>query len=680
MAQPSVTQYFNSRKRSAADDLCTRKSKVIHLEDGGHDNQANFLNDKKVLLNDLTTIEPKASPRLHANTKNKTVSGLIADGRKTIATRRRSCIKRSDPPKAESNQPKIVRFTLAGALSPKKKQKDDAKLSAVFGNLENVVRKEVDLHTPTKEQQLAEAKAEQDKQAVLNMSLGDIKKKIIKSDRLKELKESLSKLRSMEESRQKCIKQNGSVSSNFERDPPLPPVTQKIDGTLGANLKKFDHIELEVLSSPKKGLCTPTKPMLASPFADGRSKELMSPVTPRRLFSPTKESPTKALPAYQRFQSLTESGRPTLQLPYKYRCLAETFKCVDTVCSMFFNRREAITMKKLKPAVQRMMRKNFSETSLAQINHLYPEAYKFSQKKTSNPGSLTKYDYYQLVIIPNVTESSATVTSTTNTDDIIKSGQQKSMNPQVMIERQQHFHKLLLDMVKDEHYKFLQNLNPPMNINPDKVTRWHPEFDLQSCPDVAQKELPQPPNVEKFSSAKDILSTARNLFDCATPKERMMQRYEAKQKLEKKPELVEPKTYDPVANVLKGVPKSLIERIRARQAAKALDSMTRRPSQDQESNNFARLPDLARHIRNIFVTESKGVLDLDFVLTKLENSYRERIPRNDMKDLLQLLAKETPTNWLTFPHLRDRDFLKVNKSVDLTEIIKQLEAKAEEKR
>lgn len=246
MAQPSVTQYFNSRKRSAADDVCTRKSKIIHLEDVGHDNQATFHHDKKVLLNELTTIEPKSSPRLHANTKNKTVAGLISDGRKTITTRRRSCIKRSDQQKADCNQPKIVRFTLAGALSPKKKQKDDAKLSTVFGNMENVVhRKEMDLHTPTKEQQLAEAKAEQDKQAVLNMSLGEIKKKIIKSDRLKDLKQSLNKLRTLEESRQKCIKQNGSVSGSFERDPALPPVTQKADGV---NLKKFDHIELEVLS------------------------------------------------------------------------------------------------------------------------------------------------------------------------------------------------------------------------------------------------------------------------------------------------------------------------------------------------------------------------------------------------------------------------------------------------
>ncbi len=243
MAQPSVTLYFNSRKRSAADDVCTRKSKIIHLEES-HESQATILNDKKILVNDLTTIEPKASPRLNANTRNK----IVTDGKKSNAIRRRSCIKRSDQQKVESNQPKIVRFTLAGALSPKKKLKDDAKLSAIFGKMDNVVQKEMDLHTPTKEQQLAEAKAEQEKQAVQNMSLGEIKRKIIKSDRLKDLKESLGKLRAMEESRQKCIKLNGKLASNFERDPPLPAITQKTGGTPAKNLKQFDCIELEVLS------------------------------------------------------------------------------------------------------------------------------------------------------------------------------------------------------------------------------------------------------------------------------------------------------------------------------------------------------------------------------------------------------------------------------------------------
>lgn len=245
MAQPSVTLYFNSRKRSAADDVCTRKSKIIHLEES-HDSQATIANDKKIVLNDLTTAESKASPRLVRNSKAKVVSTVVADGKKATTTRRRSCIKRSDQQKAESNQPKIVRFTLAGALSPKKKLKDAVQLSDVFGKLENVVQKDT-LQTPTKEQQLAEAKAEQEKQTRQNMSLDEIKRKIIRSDRLKDVKESLSKLRSMEETRQKCIKLNGKLASDFEREPTLPLPKQNVDA-VNVGLKEFKSIDLEVLT------------------------------------------------------------------------------------------------------------------------------------------------------------------------------------------------------------------------------------------------------------------------------------------------------------------------------------------------------------------------------------------------------------------------------------------------
>ncbi|EDS34155.1 DNA replication factor Cdt1 [Culex quinquefasciatus] len=77
--------------------------------------------------------------------------------------------------------------------------------------------------------------------------------------------------------------------------------------------------------------------------------------------------PTK-VPAYQRFQTLADSGRPALQLLYKYRYLGELFKCIDTVCAIFHNWKKQITFRKLKPAVQRMARKNFYENRLAHIN------------------------------------------------------------------------------------------------------------------------------------------------------------------------------------------------------------------------------------------------------------------------------------------------------------------------
>lgn len=111
----------------------------------------------------------------------------------------------------------------------------------------------------------------------------------------------------------------------------------------------------------------------------------MSPkLTPQKLlFTPTKleKSPVKSsapsyslvsplkVPAYEKYGHLLDTGKSGLQLPFKYRILAEMFKCCDSVCSLFHNRHETITLKKLKPAVQRMLRKNFNESNLAQIYH-----------------------------------------------------------------------------------------------------------------------------------------------------------------------------------------------------------------------------------------------------------------------------------------------------------------------
>ena len=60
-------------------------------------------------------------------------------------------------------------------------------------------------------------------------------------------------------------------------------------------------------------------------------------------------------------------------------------------------------------------------------------------------------------------------------------------------------------MVKTEHEKFLLSLESPMRIPREKITRWHPEFDIETCSAIPLAELPQAPNVEKAHSAKDVL-------------------------------------------------------------------------------------------------------------------------------------------------------------------------------
>jgi chromatin licensing and DNA replication factor 1 len=55
--------------------------------------------------------------------------------------------------------------------------------------------------------------------------------------------------------------------------------------------------------------------------------------------------------------------------------------------------------------------------------------------------------------------------------------------------------------------------------------------------------------------------------------------------------------------------------------------MTRSPAQDHMAIQHLRLPELARILRNLFVTEKKSILPLDFALEKLGNSYREKLSK-----------------------------------------------------
>lgn len=410
----------------------------------------------------------------------------------------------------------------------------------------------------------------------------------------------------------------------------------------------------------------------------------------KRLFSPMKSplemSPVKA-PAYQRFQNLAEKSTPSLQLPFKYRYLLEIFKAIDAVCAMFFNRKEKITFKKLKPAVQRILRKNFYESHLSQIQKLMPNAYKFNQEKTRNFGSTSKQDYYQLVITPNIE----------STGDL----KELTLSPQLLIERAANLTKVLTDLVFDQHDKFLQNLEVPINVTRGSLKRWHPDFDLENVSDVEHGNIPQPPNAERFSEARNVLDAARNLFNCSTPMERALERLEEKKKEEKSKQEQnqnqqtakvdatptqgtqdESKKSENLtktsSNLLKGVPQSLLEKIRAKQAAKALETMTRRPSQEKEAIKYGRLSEVARHTRNVFITEKKGVLLMENVLRKIENSYKGQISMKDIEELLRIISKEI-SSWLSFHEIRNAMYIKLNRESDFTSVVKILDKLAAEK-
>ncbi|XP_058066761.1 DNA replication factor Cdt1 [Anopheles bellator] len=732
MSQPTVASYFNTRKRAAVDHLGgAQRNKVLLLDNPAVESIGNLTNSSQ------NSDDHEKLRYIFANTTNFSSKNNETDGKSVVGpsdmaelgrrvTRASRAIKRIGTVDLDEKtitllsaaQPKLVSFIKKGNLSPQKRHNttnSPAKQPVELMNKLASPKKPTDGSTQegaefssrdTNKQLQKQNKAnEVAKKSTLantakaNDALGAARGRLISHPRLPEFKSKMDAI-------QKGMSELKRLQKQGLEGKPKPAVNAE---AASKNLKEFASLEMEVMVSPKKTFTTPTK-MLKTPTKNStnmnsatknvtptRHSALMSPIKDPSAATPVTASPKK-VPAYQRYHALTIPGLPTLHLPYKYRSLLELFKCIDTVVAMFHNRKEQITFKKLKPAVQRMARKNFYESHLAQIKHLYPDAFLLSQEMTKNYGSATKHETYQLVIRPNIQEKS-TEGKEKHDASFLRTLQNQAMNSQVMIERQQRFHRLLLEKAKDAHQEFLSARDPPLTVEREKIVRWHEEFDVESaCPDIEQVALPQPPNVEKFSSAKDILSTARNLFNCGTPLERALQRLEEKKRQaatttatanlsivdaseHNKPSVsVKPESTTRITadyNVLKTIPKALLEKIRAKQAAKALDQMTRRPSQEKEAIKYGRLPELARHIRNVFVTERKNVLPLETPLVKIENSYRGKLTLQELEEHIRLIAQLVPF-WLTLPEVRKVKYAKIAKDCDLSKVIGVLEQKANE--
>lgn len=267
MSQPSIASYFHSRKR-AGDEIFNAKNKVILIDPKGD----NVITKPKIC--DVVDVLDNSNdqPLTPSSTKltKTSIEGTPSNGAKETSRVRkipnpnarpaRRCLKRPAETAAISgSQPKIVKFTLAGNLSPKKKaigrtrcdsDKSVASVTAVlFGTKESICNVDRGLKTPTKEEQVARLNVEKINTARKNLTMEEIKSKVTRSSRLQDLKASMNKLQALEESRQKIISGN-KIVKNLKTDKHSFNAQQsdRAAKILGQSLKPFETIDLEVLS------------------------------------------------------------------------------------------------------------------------------------------------------------------------------------------------------------------------------------------------------------------------------------------------------------------------------------------------------------------------------------------------------------------------------------------------
>lgn len=106
--------------------------------------------------------------------------------------------------------------------------------------------------------------------------------------------------------------------------------------------------------------------------------------------------------------------------------------------------------------------------------------------------------------------------------------------------------------------------------------------------------------------------------------------------------------------------------------------MTRTPNADKEAALYSRLPELAKLLRNIFVADKKGVLPLEAVIQKLDNSFKTKLTSQEMEEHIRQLCKLLPT-WASIHNVRKINYLKLDKNLELAKVIKRLEILANDK-
>lgn len=264
MASPSIASYFNVRKRAATDDIVNARNKVSRLDGGTSDSigRAQSLVDRAILTKNklvdadtfgsttakiAETVAPVQAAR-EKRTVRRGTKRAASSAQPSVCTN--FAATTAPAPKETLKQPKIVKFTLGGSLSPRKPSTSSSPAKAAFQSIQRNA-------TPTKQPKIgnddtdagSSGKSSSDaiKASILSKSVtnakkeltfDEIKEKIGRSSRLDDLKAMLNKRQQLDERYQACI--NKRLAKQKANNSPA-----KLDGQ---GLKAFDTIELEVLS------------------------------------------------------------------------------------------------------------------------------------------------------------------------------------------------------------------------------------------------------------------------------------------------------------------------------------------------------------------------------------------------------------------------------------------------
>jgi len=698
MSQAKVTNYFNARKK-VPDQHAAKRRKVLkdaNVTDQSS-NKEKIIDDEPVIKKTVT--ESKLREVVTCSVDDhvlspKTPTSSTKEAENTRSHKRSSNNEESVTPTDKSEE--VVRFTPGrGDTSAKKKldmNKAATRRNVQFTKLSNLSPKK---NAPKDGPTITMPTSDQFK-------VPTPVKEIIGARRNRELqptRQNVSKNLFQDEStEQVTARPKRSIRAELEiaqtKAKKLTPEEIKRLGTKTKSLDFKAELKSLIKNSKKVGDLKKSEPKpiksmkdLLTPTKSGIEIEI--PCSPSK--SPMKKSVEKAsprkVPAYQRFAYLSKPVEKSLVLPFKYRMLAEVFTCMDDVVALYFNRKENITYQKLAKSVQDAMRKNFNERLLKQVKCVFPQAYFYAWHQILNKYGQKKEEY-ELNIEPNLNYKNDILKDYGASEEERKKGR---LNGEMLIERRNIFHNSLLQMVKDQHTIFLKTLDPPIQVDEERMTRWHRDFNVDNCADIDTSDLPTKPQVEVMVTAQQVLSKANQIFNLnprlgeslvdAAAKLKDAQAKSAPSDTptsssESKPAIATStkSTPDPVLKGLEGLNPKLLEKIRAKEAEKAMLEMTRNHADIKKIKQLQKLSALARTARGLFVGERKNSLPMELVKRKLVESSPSQIDSNEMEDDLRFLSSQSE-GWFRIQTVRTTDYCIINAAKNINDVCHMLEDK-----
>lgn len=220
--------------------------------------------------------------------------------------------------------------------------------------------------------------------------------------------------------------------------------------------------------------------------------------------------------------------------------------------------------------------------------------------------------------------------------------------------------------------------------------------------------LPQPPLTKVINTAADVLSTARSLFSKNPRLEAALERTaqksndtvsqketdshskatttaatltEAKKtpatpsiQTETKKTPATPQAPNKnISLALKGISTSLLEKIRAREAAAASRVMVRSAADNRQLEVLSRLPEMARILRHTLVAEKRAALQWEVAVARCKESHSGMLAAVEVEEHIEMLLREMP-DWITKHKLSSGLFIKVSKTKDINAVTDKLQS------